>query len=210
MDRITAQARLAAFFTTGKERHYAKRAVILNYGETSDEAYWIESGTVSIMTCSSDGNERIQHMYGPGEVFPIKWIFENEQFDIAFFAFTDVTLRTRLVTDLRDFLAAEPQALLPIIHQQVVIMESLISLNIDSVEQRIACRLMTLARRYGIPQGTHAVRCLLSVQELASTARASREITGKTLNKFEKQGLVKLERRIVTVYPEKLKTIAEL
>lgn len=210
MDSEEARKRLENFFSNGKVQQYNKRAVILNYSEVTDQAFWIEEGNVTIVTCSSDGNERIQHIYGRGEVFPIKWIFENEQFDIAFFAFTEVTLRTRPINDLRDFLKTWPDALLPIIHQQVVIMESLISLNIDSVEQRLASRLLALSRRYGTLQDYGAIRCPMSVQELASTARASREITGKILNKFERQGLVKLERRIITVFPDKLKQLAEV
>jgi CRP/FNR family transcriptional regulator len=209
MDSKAAVKKLEGFFAVGKEHHFSRRAVILDYAEETDKAYWIVTGSVTIVTCNRDGNERIQHIYEKGEVFPIKWIFENEQFDIAFFAFTDVVVRTRPITDFRNFLMAEPEAMLPIIHQQVVIMESLINLNIDSVEQRIACRLMTLARRYGVPEACDAVRCSLSVQELASTARASREITGKILNKFEREGLVKLERRSVTVFPERLKQVAE-
>lgn len=206
MNSEKSREQLDAFFASGKEGRYAKRSVILGYGENTDMAYWITSGRVTVVSCTAEGIERIHHIYEAKELFPVKPIFSKEQFDVAFFAFTDVTVRVKPAHEFMKFLEQQPESMLAIINQQLAVFEGLIDLNYETAEQRIAFRLYTFARRFCSCEHKHPmVNCPITVHELASSVRVSRETTGKILNKFEKRGFVELQRQNIIAYPDKLK-----
>lgn len=210
MDSQDAIAKLDAFFADGRERTYNRRALILNYGEKPDRAFWLVKGAVKIVTSTKDGNERIQHIYGEKELFPVKWIFDNEQLDVAFFASTDVTVHTKPLREFKAFVEREPNTMRAIIHQVFAVFNDLINLNIEAAEQRVAFKLLFLADRFGTYTKDHTIiSCPLTIQELASSIRLSRETTGKILNQFEKQGLLILGRQNILIHPAKLKKILD-
>jgi CRP-like cAMP-binding protein len=208
MDYERGREKLDAFFAAGKEHTYTKRGVIIGYGDTEDRAYWIVDGRVTVISCSKDGNERIQHIYRSRELFPVKQIFDNEQYDIAFIAFNDVVVRSRPIADLLAYIQHEPDVLLAIIRQQTAVFDGLINLNYETAEQRIAFRLISLGKRfYNRKNGYALVSCPVTIQELASTVRVSSSTTGKILNKFEERGAVALRRNNILFDPRKLQMI---
>ncbi|HKX73185.1 MAG TPA: Crp/Fnr family transcriptional regulator [Candidatus Saccharimonadales bacterium] len=210
MDSQEATAKLNTFFADGRERVYTRRALILNYGEQPDKAFWITKGAVKIVTSTKDGNERIQHIYGVNELFPAKWIFDNTQMDVAFFAFTEVTVRIKPLDEFKAYIEREPGTMRAVLHQTFAVFSDLINLNIDSADQRIAFKLLFLAERFGTYNKDHTIiNCPLTIQELASSIRLSRETTGKILNRFEKHGLLILGRQNILIHPEKLKKVLE-
>ncbi len=210
MDTTSARSRLNDFFSTGKEVTYPKRALIIGYYDRPEHAYWITRGSVKVISCNREGVERIQHIYEEGELFPIKWLFDRELFDVAFFALTDVTLRTKPIAEFTNFIEHSPSALLAIIHQQMAIIERLINLHIESAEERVIFGLLSLAGRLGVHERdpvTGAVRLPLTIQDLAGTIHLSRETTGKVLRKLHAQHSIVLDRQIITVYPAKLQQV---
>lgn len=209
MDSTQAREKLDAFFASGKEHVLRKRSVILDYGDGTDRAYWITSGRVSVVTCNSDGIERILHIYKEQELFPVKWIFDSDQFDVAFFAQTDVTLRSKPLSEFKTLIDTEPDTMLAVVHQQLVVFGGLINASLESAEARIAFRLVMAARRFGTPGAGGSITCPLTMKELASIVRVSRETTGKVLHKFASQGMVELKRNAIVVFPEKLQTVFE-
>lgn len=210
MDSRQATTKLDAFFADGRERTYNRRALILNYGEKPDKAFWLTKGAVKVVTSSKDGNERIQHIYGEKELFPVKWIFDNEQLDVAFFAFSEVTVRIKPLEEFKDFIKQDPTVMHAIIHQTFAVFSDLINLNIESAEQRVAFKLLFLADRFGTYTKDHTIiSCPLTIQELASSIRLSRETTGKILNQFERQGMLILGRQNILIHPDKLKKILD-
>lgn len=210
MDFTEARAKLHAFFETGTELYYKKRSVILGFAEGPDRAFWVTKGRVGVTSSNSEGVERTQHIYEEKELFPVKWIFQGEQHDVAFVALTDVAVRTKSLTDFKTFITEQPDTMLAIINQQIAVFAGLVNLHYETAEQKIAFRLLTLTRRFCTCVDKHpTVNCPVTVQELASTIRVSRETTGRVLNKFEKQGLVILQRQNIVAYPEKLKKFLE-
>lgn len=209
MDSTQARKKLDAFFASGKEHALHKRSVILGYGDGTDRAFWITSGRVSVVTCNSEGVERILHIYKEQELFPVKWIFDSNQFDVAFFAQTNVTLRSRPLAEFKAFIDAEPDTMLAVVHQQLVVFGGLINASLESAEARIAFCLVAAARRFGMAGPNGAISCPLTMKELASIVRVSRETTGKVLHKFVSQDMVALDRGVITLFPEKLQGIIE-
>lgn len=206
MDSSDAREKLHAFFEKGTELHYKKRGVILGFAEGTDRAFWITKGRVAVTSSNSAGIERTHHIYEEKELFPVKWIFQQEQHDVAFLALTDVAVKTRSLTDFREFITRHPDTMLAVINQQLAVFATLVNLHYETAEQKIAFRLLTLARRLCTCKEKHPmVNCPITVQELASTIRVSRETTGRVLNKFEKLGLVILQRQNIVAYPDKLR-----
>jgi CRP-like cAMP-binding protein len=210
MDRGRGREKLDAFFAAGKELQYERRAVIIGFGEKKEEAYWITKGRVMVVSCSKEGVERIQHIYQEKELFPVKWIFDKEQYDVAFLAFADATVMVRPIADLMAFITQEPETMLAIIQQQAAVFDGLIGLNYETAEQRVAFRLITLSRRFGMAKHSYALAsCPVTIQELASSIRVSSATTSKILNKFEQDGAVALKRQHILVDPEKLRQVLD-
>lgn len=210
MEYTTARQRLDEFFATGKEVRYSKRALIVGYYDQPDYAYWIIKGSVKVISCNKEGLERIQHIYEEGELFPIKWLFDQSQFDVAFFALTEVTVRTKPIKEFAEFIHREPMVLLAIIHQQMAILERLINLHIEAAEERVAFGLLSLAGRLGVHEHnlSQGSVCLpLSIQDLGSIIHLSRERTGKVLRKFHREGYVILDHQVIQLFPEKLQQL---
>jgi CRP-like cAMP-binding protein len=202
--------KLAAYFATGKEQHFSRRAMLLGYGDTDRNAYWITKGRVMVVSCTKDGIERIQHIYQEKELFPVKQIFDNEQYDVAFLAFTDVIVRSKPIADFLEFIQHDADVMLRIIRQQTAVFDGLVNLNYETAEQRIAFKLITLAKRFGESKNNFAlVSCPVTIQELASTVRVSTSTTGKILNKFVKAGAVALKRQHILADTYKLQTILD-
>jgi CRP-like cAMP-binding protein len=210
MDTSAAKEQLRHFFTSGKELAFPKRALILGYYEQPEYAYWIASGSVKVITCNREGVERIQHIYDEGELFPIKWLFDHSQFEVAFFALTDVRVRVKTIPDFRAFIDTHPSALGAVVHQQLAIIDRLVNLHIESAEERVIFGLSSLAGRVSLheyDEGQESVRLPLSIQDFASTIHLSRETTGKVLRNLAKQGLVNLDHQSIRVYPQKLQHV---
>ena len=212
MDTSLAKQQLHDFFASGKELSFPKRALILGYYDKPEHAYWVASGKIKVITCNHDGIERIQHIYEEGELFPIKWLFDHRQFEVAFFALTDARVRVKTIPDFKAFISEYPTALAAVIHQQLAIMDRLVNLHIESAEERVIFGLLSLASRasdHAYPEGTESVQLPLSIQDLASTLHLSRETTGKVLRNLASKGFISLDHQSIRVYPHKLQPIMQ-
>ena len=210
MDTTAAKQQLHHFFASGKELAFPKRALILGYYEKPEHAYWIAGGSVKVISCNREGVERIQHIYDEGELFPIKWLFDRSQFEVAFFALTDVRVRVKSISDFMTFIGENPSTLAAVVEQQFGILDRLVNLHIESAEERVVFGLLSLAGRanpHRHDENAKSVRLPLSIQDLASTIHLSRETTGKVLRTLAGQGLISLDHQSICVYPEKLQPL---
>lgn len=210
MDTKRAHLLLESFFATGKELHIDRRGTIVGHGADATHAFLIEEGCVKVISYTRSGNERIQFLYGPGDLFPASWIFGPRFYELGFTALTKVTLRQKPLAEVRQFFEDQPYALAAILDQQTSGYGRIINLNLGTAEQRMAYSLMTLAQRFGKREGDHFVVTLpFTVQELADMIRLTRETAGKVIAKFEQDGNLIFGRQQILIYPDKLKKLAE-
>lgn len=210
MDAEKAHHQLTSFFATGKTMAYNRRRTIIGYGEEARHAYLIVEGCVKVLSYTANGSERIHYLYAKGEMFPVTGIFGPHRFDIGFVAFCNSTILQKPIDETIDFFEKNPYALLAVLDQQSAAYSRIINLNLGTAEQRLAYRLVTLAKRFGRYDNDHYVVSLpLTIQELADMVRLTRESTSKVLAKFEQNGYVIFGRQQILIYPEKLQKLAE-
>jgi CRP-like cAMP-binding protein len=210
MDVDKAHKQLTSFFATGKELSFERRGTIIGYGESVTHAYLITEGCVKVMSYTASGSERIHYLYGPGELFPVTWLFGPKKFEISFTALSKVTIQQKPIKDVIEYFEKEPYALLAVLDQQSAAYGRIINLNLGTAEQRLAYRLITMASRFGKCEGDHYVVTLpLTMQELADMVRLTRETAGKIIAKFEQKGYVIFGRQQILIYPEELKKLSE-
>ena len=202
---------LEQFFAKGSgEKRLKQKAKILDYEDRPKLAYWVAEGFVKVVSRGTNGEERINYIYGPGDLFPIRWIFRKDQLSVAFYAFTDVVLRTQPIKKLEAYFIEEPNSMERIVNEQINVIETIYIANIASAEARIAHRLRMLALNFGSKRGDQmAIDLPINIQEFAELVGLSRETTGKVLAKFEREGMVILGRHQILACPDKLQMVLQ-
>lgn len=210
LDIKKAQALLQNFFSDGEKAYFERKSVIIQYDQPIDSTYYIVEGCVKIISHDSKGRERIHYLYGPGDFFPVTWLFGNTTFKIEFVAFSHVTVLRKSLMDTNTAFEREPYGLLAIINQQTSAYDRIINLNMGSATQRVAYRILILCFKFGKKVGNHYLIDLpLTLQELADMVRLTREHAGTVIAELERNGCLIMGRRNIIVYDEQLKKYAE-
>lgn len=203
-----ACALIDKFFADGQELHFERRQPLIPVGLETEHVYWITEGIVSVYSYGERGLPISYYLYKKNEVFPVMHLYGDGLRGLGFAAFNDVTVRRRTLKEFIAFLDQEPHALPAILIQQNEAYDRIMTLHIGSAERRLARWLITLGKRFGECKGNHyTINLPITMQELASTVRLSRESTGKLIAKFEDNGAVVCTRKRIFVYPDKLKAL---
>jgi CRP-like cAMP-binding protein len=199
---------LEKFFESGRELNFKRRQVITAIDEDPEGAYFISAGHVKAISHSRNGEETILYLYGPGEVFPVTWLFDSPIAAVVFVALDEVKIRLRSKPDFLDFVTTTPGALFPVVCQQLIPLERIYNLMRETAQDKIIHSLMTMTKRFGEPSSNHMmINIHLTQQEVASTVRVSRETAGRVLNDLEKDGVIIQGRRHIRVFPDKLQKL---
>jgi CRP-like cAMP-binding protein len=199
---------LEKFFESGRELNFKRRQVITAIDEDPEGAYFISAGHVKAISHSRNGEETILYLYGPGEVFPVTWLFDSPIAAVVFVALDEVKIRLRSKPDFLDFVTTIPGALFPVVCQQLIPLERIYNLMRETAQDKIIHSLMTMTKRFGEPSSNHMmINIHLTQQEVASTVRVSRETAGRVLNDLEKDGVIIQGRRHIRVFPDKLQKL---
>ena len=196
---------LENFFAQGEELKFRRRQLVTDTEGKPEGAYLIMSGHLKAVSLARNGEETILYLYGPGEVFPLTWLFDRPIASIRFVAVDDVTLKVRSKQDFLDFVLGSAGALYPVVCQQLIPLERIYNLMRDTAQEKIIYSLNTMSKRFGELSADHTmINVHLTQQELASTVRVSRETAGRVLNELEKDGVIIQGRRHIRVFPDKL------
>jgi CRP/FNR family transcriptional regulator, cyclic AMP receptor protein len=178
--------------------------VVFNEGDDGDALYVVEAGKVKISRSAADGRENLLAVLGPGEMFGELSLFDPSPRTASAIAVTDGQLLEFPHDALRPWLRDRPEvapALLQALAQRLRrTNEALADLVFTDVPGRVAKTLLSLADRFGQPEGA-AVRVThdLTQEELAQLVGASRETVNKALADFASRGWLRLEGRAVVL-----------
>ena len=201
---------LAKFFNQGHQESFKRRDLVTAIDSNPEGAYFITQGHIKAATRSKNGDETILYLYGPGDVFPLTWLFDQPIRTVAFYAVDDVKVLVRTKADFMEFVMGTPGALLPIVCQQLVPLERIYNLMRETAQDKIIHSLATMTKRFGEPTANHMmINVHLTQQELASTVRVSRETAGRVLNELERDGVIIQGRRHIRVFPDKLQSLVQ-
>ncbi|MFL6137730.1 MAG: Crp/Fnr family transcriptional regulator [Frankiaceae bacterium] len=178
--------------------------VVFNEGQDGDALYVIEAGKVKISRSAPDGRENLLSILGPGEMFGELSLFDPSPRTASAIVVTDGRLLEFPHDALRPWLREHPEvapALLQALAQRLRrTNEALADLVFSDVPGRVAKTLLSLADRFGHPEGeTVRVTHDLTQEELAQLVGASRETVNKALADFASRGWLRLDGRAVVL-----------
>lgn len=196
------RARLLAL---GHSRHVKQRKEVFQAGDESDGLYLIEDGLVQITLASPNDKGMVVNRYGPGDIFGEMGVLDKLPRSANAVALYDTTLCFIRGGAFLDYLRSEPDVSIIVMgiltHRLRRTSESLSDALFLGLEPRLAKALLELAETHGIqtPEGIQ-ISLSMSQYEIGQTIAFSRESTNKTLNKWQKLGLVTHADGKVTIH----------
>lgn len=208
LERIWERPDLFAFFEKYAKRpprHIKKGTVLFNPGDPLQGVYFIKEGFIKLYEVSEEGRETIIYLTGPGNMLSLRALIAKEKTAHQYTeAITDVTLYTLTWQELSTVLLEHPEHVIDLIHVLIDRLnhaerrvEGFIAGDVTS---RVAHFLYDAAMRFG-KKKDHAIifPVDLTHQRIADFAGAYRETVTLSLNRLQKEGLIKLSRGRITI-----------
>ena len=201
---------LAALAGLLRRRHYPRNAVIFLAGDPASQLYLIEAGRVKIGLTSSEGQEVVLTLLGPGDFFGDLALLDGEPRSADATALEDCQLLLLGRDDFLRFLEARPRVAIALL----AVLSRRLRRNARQVQDaafldvpaRLASALLQLTEpTAGVQEGSPPP-VQVTQAELASRINATRESVNKWLGSFEREGLIRRQRGAITVlHPEALR-----
>ena len=204
-------------FSKNKPHLVKKSTLLFNEGEQLHKIYFIYVGFVKLYRLSSEGRETTSYLYGPGQILGVRALTSEDERARHFAqAITDLEIITINKKDYFEAVANNPEYLLDLLH---VFMDrlnyterKLEGFIITDVTSRIAYFLLDIANRF-CQKKTKNFELPLSLthQRIAEFVGSFRETVTLSLNKLQKEGVLKDNRGKITILNlKKLTTTAQI
>ena len=173
-------------------------------GQPGDELYIITEGKVKIGRGGGPGRESLLALLGPGDMFGELAIFDPGPRTSTVTALTDLTAMTMNRDALRGWINEYPELaeqLLRVLARRLRrTNDHLSDLIFTDVPGRVAKQLLSLAQRFGKPEGDMLrVNHDLTQEELAQLVGSSRETVNKALSDFVKRRWIKVQGKTILI-----------
>lgn len=194
-----------------RRRRYAGGQVIFARGDPGASLYIVQEGTVKISLASPDGKEFVLAVLGPGEFFGELALLDDEPRSADAVAQEACQLLLLSRDDFTRFLETRPGValrLLAVLSRRLRNADQMLqdAFFLD-VPARLARVLLELAETRGRPEGGGtAIASRLTQAELAGMVGATRESVNRWLGFYQRRGLIRYDRGLITVLrPEELR-----
>ena len=188
-------------------------ATLFEEGQPCQALHLLLAGDVKMHKLSAEGKEQVIRRLKPGQIFGAAPLFTPQ----GTYPATAVALLPSVVlfvpkAELIRFLKQEPERFLKVLafvsqHLQEM-MRLAETVSLDKVPKRLAGLLLALAREQGGPKPGQVLKMQRSQAEMAAELGTVREVLGRALHQFQKQGLLQVDgRRIVLQKPEGLEDL---
>lgn len=192
----------------GHKRHIEQKKEIFQAGDEIDGLYLIDEGLVQITLASPNDRGMVVNRYGAGDLFGEMGVLDDLPRSANAVAQTDVSLYFIRSSAFLDFIRQEPDVSVIVMrmltHRLRRTSELLADALFRGLDPRLAKALLELADTHGVqtPAGVQ-ISLAMSQFEIGQSIAFSRESTNKTLNKWQKAGLVTHADGIVTIHDPK-------
>lgn len=196
-----------------KLKRYPKDSLVFEEGDYGSELYFVKSGTIKISKMLEDGSEKILHFLKAGDIFAEVLIFKGGEYPGTAQAIEDSEIGIITNADLERLLKQRGDITFKIIEVMAERLRwaqyHIRDLALRDVDGRLASALLALAKDYGeATRRGRSIKLNLSQQQLANFVGASRETVARTLSSWKKQGLIEVEKQVISIIDvEGLKTI---
>jgi CRP/FNR family cyclic AMP-dependent transcriptional regulator len=188
-----AEAFLNSSGIASRAVNYRSAAVIYSQGDSSDDVFYIQRGSVKLSVLSAAGKQAVLGVLGPGDFF-----------GEGALAGQTVRLGTATTMAASRILAVPRRQMIRLLHQQHALSDGFIAymlarnnrLEQDLVDQlfnaseRRLARTLLLLARYGRPEGPRRVLPKMSQEVLAEMVGTTRSRVNFFMNKFRRLGFI--------------------
>jgi CRP/FNR family transcriptional regulator len=180
------------------KRHYAKGKKVFEKGDYVETLYIVEAGRIEIYKTDDEGRRLTMWYINPGEIFCVPTLLTGNTVTNAE-AIKDTMMYCLDKTDFDDLVSRYPAfstALLRCLSSRIQSYSSSVeSFAFTGTSGRVADILL----RYHTVDDKGNTVCQLSQNEIMSLAGTCRETVSRTLNKFKKDNIITIERRLVLI-----------
>lgn len=184
------------------ERQYKRGSTIFEQGEPGGAAYFVREGRVKVYRLTSEGQEQILGLFGPGQPFGLVVAVDGAPYPASAEAVEDCRVWVVRSEDLRRMMVGHPGLIGGVMQEMggrlrraQVRVESLAR---RSVQQRLAEYVLELVeqadqgavRAASDPAGSLLIRMTMTHQELGAYLGASRESVTRALADLRRDGAV--------------------
>jgi len=195
----------------GTRKTFPKGSIILMEDEIGSALFVIINGKVKVSRLDETGREVILSILGQGDVFGEMSLLDGMKRSATVSSIEDTEVFIIYRDDFLNLLNQHPQIAISLLKELAQRLRKadmqIKSLSLKDAQGRVGCVLIMLADDLGkMYKGQVIVEGLPTQQELANMAGTSRETVSRVLAKFEKNGLIKVERRkLIILEYEKMK-----
>jgi CRP/FNR family cyclic AMP-dependent transcriptional regulator len=194
-----------------RRRRYAKGAVVVWRGDPGTTLYLIESGLVKIVLTSSEGQEAVLALLGPGEFFGDLTLLDGKPRSADAVAVEESGLLllerdafVRAIEEVPRLALGLLAALAGRLRYDVDLLQDAAFLDVSGRLARVLLRLATVPNQS--EGATMTIPAHLTQAELAGLVGATRESVNKWLKFYEAQGVIRRRgARITVLRPEELR-----
>lgn len=185
-------------------RRFRKGTIIFHENEPGAAFFLVKSGRIKVFKLAEDGRELILGIFGPNAIFGDVPVFDGGPYPASAAALTDAEVYAIARTGFEELVKDHPEIALKVIRvlgKRLRQAHNLVrDLALKNVPQRLSGLLIRLADEYGRPSdGGTLLDLPLSRQDMAQLIGISRETLIRELTKFAKAGLIRLDKRRITI-----------
>jgi len=187
------------------ERTLARGAIVFHQHDSGGGLYLILAGSVKITRTGRDGRDVTVAVLGEGNFFGEMSLLDGQPRSASATALQATRLLILEREHFQRYVLAQARIVAKLLRELSKRLraadQTIENLALGSVHDRIAHLLGHLGRRTPTQDGQGLIERSPTHQELAEMVGASRETVTRTLATMERAGLIRIERRKITLLP---------
>lgn len=190
----------------GTVRHFKAKAPIIYQGEVPRCGFFIKKGIVKVYNLHNSGNEQILRFYGPGDFFPLPWLYGKVATEFYYYeAIENCEVVSITRQDVDHIIKTDPKLseyiLDAVLSDQTALGLRIISLEQPRANEKLEYTLYYLLYRYGKHVGNeeYVINMSLTHITLANLVGLTRETITTEMNRLRKNGIIKYSKKIYKI-----------
>lgn len=197
---------ITSFFKTNHHREYPKGQILLYQAEETNDVFFIDSGYVKVYDVTSNGEERLLLILGPGDIYPVIWTFRESDSLLYFYeSMTPVSVCVTKRKEVKQLIDENHEFTKVLLYHFVTRIKEL-SLRVECVEATNARHKIIQVLDYlrnahpgDSSKGFVTIPIPLTHQNIANMAGLSRETASICLKNLEDGGVWKASENFYSV-----------
>jgi CRP-like cAMP-binding protein len=190
----------------GTNRQVKPLTTVIYQGEAPRSGFYIKEGVIKAYTLQSTGEERLVAFYGPGDMFPMSWLFEKASNSIFYYeSLVNCTLISVTREDIKNIVLknsnAKDSLLQKLVNDQVSYLIRITALEQSRAAEKILFTLYYLMYVFGKTKDNNQyfVDVKLTHATISSLIGLTRETTATEINKLKKKKILNYSKKYYTI-----------